>query len=155
MYSELFVKVITGKEDSDKVWRTLERSHGGELLELIDVVSIGRDDQGRAAFQMRWKASDQSINHQYRLAAPFAEALFGSSSADLRLRLTEAGLDSFFLQEVAKALKPGRKVYLIHVSRESQIDTRRYVEILGRLEGDLYHTTFQPQVEEVILKQKG
>ena len=38
---------------------------------------------------------------------------------------------------------------------ESQIDTGRYLQILGQLEGDLYHTTFRPRIEEVLMKQNG
>jgi hypothetical protein len=56
------------------------------------------------------------------------------------------------LQEVVQALKPGSSAYLIYVPRESLIDTRRYLEILGRQQGDLYHTTFPAQVEEALLK---
>ncbi len=155
MYSELIVLVFAGKEDLDKVWRTLERSHGGELFRLIDIVLIRRDNQGKTAFQIRWKESDHLDNHHSRLAGAFAEAIFGISSAEGRRQLGEAGLDLFFLQEVIQALKPGSSAYLIYVPRESLIDTRRYLEILGWLQGDLYHTTFRPQVEEALLKQNG
>ncbi len=57
------------------------------------------------------------------------------------------------LQEVVQALKPGNSAYLIYVPRESLIDTRRYLEILGQLQGELYHTTFRSEIEEVLLKR--
>jgi uncharacterized membrane protein len=153
VYSELIVVVIPRKESLDKAWRTLERSHGGQLFELIDIVLIRRDNQGKAAFQMRWQESDHSYNNHSRLAGAFAEAIFGNSSAEGRRQLAEAGLDPLFLQDVVQALKPDSSAYLIYVPRESLIDTRRYLEVLGRLRGDLYHTTFRPQVEEALLKQ--
>ena len=155
MYSELIVMVSTGQEDSDKVLRTLERSHGGKLLTLSDIVLIRRDNQGKTAFQMRWKEADHLYDNHSRLAGAFAEAIFGISSTESRSQLGEAGLDTFFLQEVVQALKPGNSAYLIHVPRESLIDTRRYLEILEALPGNLYHTTFRPQTEEALLKQKG
>jgi len=57
------------------------------------------------------------------------------------------------LRHVIQALKPDGLAYLIHVTSESLIDSRRFLEILGEQQGNLYHTTFQPQVEEVLLKQ--
>ena len=41
------------------------------------------------------------------------------------------------------------------IARRCLGDAGRYVEILGRLNGDLYHTTFRQQVEEALLKQEG
>lgn len=151
MYSELIVLILTGEGDSDIVWRTLERSHNGELLMLIDMVLIHRDNHGKLAFQMRWKESDHIDVDHSRLAGAFAEAIFGNSRAEDRRRLAEAGLDPLFLQDVVQALKPEGAAYLIHVPSESQIDTRRHLEILGSLQGGLYHTTFRPQVEEALL----
>ena len=155
MYSQLIVMVLARKEDPDKVWRILERSHGGQLFKLIDVVLVHRDSAGIASFQMYWQEYVSLINHHSRLASLFAEAIFGISKVEGHLRLAEAGLDPQFLQDVVQALKPDSSAYVIHVPRESQIDAGRYVEILGRLNGDLYHTTFRQQVEEALLKQEG
>jgi uncharacterized membrane protein len=153
VYSELIVVISTGQEDPDKVLRTLESRHGGELLALSDIVLLRRDKQGKVAFQMRWKEFDHSGDSHNRLAGAFAEAIFGFSRAEGCRRLSEAGMDPLFLQEVVQALKPGGTAYLIYVHRESLIDTRRYVEILEAVPGNLYHTTFSPQIEEVLLKQ--
>ena len=155
MYSELIVVISTGQEDPDKVLRTLESRHGGELLTMSDIVLIRRDEQGKVAFQMRWKEADHLYDNHSRLAGAFAEAIFGISSADGRRQLAEAGIDPLFLQDVVQALKPDSSAYLIHVPRDSLIDSRRYLKILERLQGDPYHTTFRPQVEEALLKQNG
>ena len=152
MYSELIVVILTGEGDSDRVWRTLEKGYNGELLKLIDMVLIRRDNHGKLAFQMRWRESDHLGDDHSRLAGAFAEAIFGISSAEGRHRLAEAGLDPLFIQDVVQALKAEGSAYLIHVPRESLIDTRRHLEILGTLNGDLYHTTFRHQVEEVLWK---
>jgi hypothetical protein len=152
VYSELIVMILTGEEDSDRVWRTLERGRDGKLLKLIDIVLIRRDNHGKLAFQMRWRESEYLDDDHSRLAGAFAEAIFGiSGEQDLR-RLVEAGLDPLFLQDVVQAFTVEGSAYLIHVPRESLIDTREYLEILGSLEGGLYHTTFRHQVEEVLWK---
>jgi uncharacterized membrane protein len=144
--------ILTGEDDSERVWRTLERDRDGELLKLIDIVHIHRDNHGKVAFQMRWKESEHINGDHSRLAGSFAEAIFGISGEKYRRPLAEAGLDPLFIQDVVQALKPEGSAYLIHISRESLIDTRRHLEILGSLEGDLYHTTFRHQVEEVLWK---
>jgi uncharacterized membrane protein len=153
VFSELIVMVLTGKEDLDSAWQNLERSQGGKLFRLIDVILVQRDRLGKSTFHMRRKESDRLNNSHNRLAGDFAEAIFGISRAEGRRHLAEAGLDPLFLQDVVQALKPDSSAYLIYVPRESLIDTRRYLEILEGLQGDLYHTTFRPQVEEALLKQ--
>lgn len=155
MYSELIVIFDTGQKEMDLPWRTLERSHGGQLFRLIDMVLIRRDKSGQVSFQMRWQESDRLINHHMRLGGDFAEAIFGRSSVNGHRRLVEAGLDPFFLQDVVQALQPNRSAYLFYVPGGSPIDVQRYIESLERLQGDLYHTTFRQQVEEALLKQKG
>ena len=155
MYSELIVVVSPGKEEPDKVLRTLESRHGGELLTMSDVVLIRRDNQGKSAFQMRWQGADYSSERHRRLAAAFAEAIFGISREEGRRRLIETGVDPLFLQEVIKAFQPGSSAYLIYVPEGSLIDTHRYLEILEALPGKLYHTTFRPRTEEALLKKNG
>jgi len=155
VYSELIVMVSTGVEDSDKVWRTLERSHGGELLTSSDIVLCNRDSQGKVTFQMRWKESDHLDDSYSRPAGAFAESIFGISRAEGLRQLAEAGVDPRFLQEVVEAFQPGSSAYLIYVPGESLIDTRYYLEILEASPGNLYHTTFRPQTEEALLKQNG
>ena len=144
--------VCSGKEDFDDSWQILERSQGGKLFRLIDVILVHRDKLGECTFQLRRKESDRFNNSRDRLAGDFAEALFGNSRAEGHRQLTDAGIDSFFLQEVTQALKPDSSAYLIYVSGESLIDAGRLIEILEGLPGDLYYTTFRPEVEEALLK---
>ena len=152
MNSELIVMVFTGKEDFDDPWQILERSQGGKLFRLIDVILVYRDKLGESTLQLRRKESDRLNNRRASLAAAFAEAIFGNSSAEGRRQLTDTGVDSFFLQEVTQAFKPDSSAYLIYVSGESLIDAGRLIEILEGLQGDLYYTTFRPEVEEALLK---
>ena len=152
MNSELIAMVFTGKEDLDNTRQILDRSQGGELFRLIDVIIVYRDKLGESTLQLRRKESDRLNNSRDRLAGDFAEALFGNSRAEDHRQLTDAGVDLFFLQEVTQALKPNSSAYLIYVSGESLIDAGRLIEILEGLPGDLYYTTFRPEVEEALLK---
>ena len=152
MVSELIVMIIIGKGNSDEAWQFLEKNRGGGLFRLIDIVRIRHDTIGKISY-LRWKQSDQLINKHNRLAAAFAEVIFDISRAEDRRQLVGAGLDPFFLRKVIQTLIPDSLAYLLHVPRESLIDSRRFLEILEAQEGDIYHTTFQSQVEEVLLKQ--
>jgi uncharacterized membrane protein len=155
MYSELIVMVRSGKEDIDEARHFIEVNHGGELFGLIDMVLIDRDTTGKITYQMRWKEGDYPFNSHGRLASTFAEVIFDNSRAEERRQLVEAGLDPFFLRKVSEAFKPDSLAYLIHIPRESLLDSRRFLEILEAQQGDLYHTTFRSQVEEVLLRQTG
>ena len=152
MNSELVVMVFTDKEDLDNARQILDRGQGGELFRLVDVISVYQDRLGESTFQLRRKETDRLNNSHSRLAADFAEAIFGNSRVEGHRQLADAGLDPFFLQEVTQALEPDSSAYLIYVSRESLIDVRRLIEILEGLHGDIYRTSFQSQVEEALLK---
>jgi uncharacterized membrane protein len=107
------------------------------------------------SFEMRYHESDRLINHDKRLAGDFAEAIFGQSSQDGHRRLTEAGIDPIFLQDVVQALQPNKSAFLVYIPAESRIDTQRYIKSLEPLQGDLYHTTFNSQVEEALLERNS
>jgi uncharacterized membrane protein len=155
VFSEIIVLIMAEKEDLDKVWRTFQRNHGGQLFSLVDIVLIQRDGRGKAAFQMLWRDSEYLTYEGQRLAGPLAESIFGASKAEGHRNLTEAGLDPLFMETVDETLTADRSAYLIYVPRESQIDTRRYLEPLESIPGELHHTTFRPQVEEALLKHNG
>ena len=155
MYSELIVVVITSKEDLSETWRLLEKSQGGQLFKLIDMVLVHRDATAKVSFQARRRDSVGLLTNGSRLAGAFAEAIFDISGAEGRRQLVEAGLDPHFLKDIDQALKLDSSAYLIYVPREGLIDTHRYLEILGQLKGDLHHTIFRSQVEEALLNKNS
>jgi hypothetical protein len=135
----------------EEAWWALARS-GGQLFKLIDMVLIRRDKSGKVSFEIRWQESERLIENHKRLAGDFAEAIFGHTSQNGHRRLIEAGLDPFFLQDVTQALQPNGSAYLFFIPAESRLDTKRYIESLDPLQGNLFHTTFPIQVEEVLSK---
>lgn len=153
MYSELIVMIISGKEDWDEVKQVSSFDRGGELLGLTDMMLIHRDSAGKSSYHVHGKESDQLIINCNRIAGTFAETIFDVSQGEARNQLIDAGLDPYFLRIVIQALIPDSLAYLIYVSRENLLDTRRLIEILEKQRGDIYQTTFRPQVEEVLLNQ--
>lgn len=67
-------------------------------------------------------------------------------------RLAEAGLNELFLRDVSEALGPGSSALPIYISHESLADTRRLLDTMALLRGEIYHTTFPKRVEEAILE---
>ena len=155
MYSELIVMILAGKEDLENARQALEKGPGGQLFKLIDMVLIHQDTIGIVSFQARRRDFTGVINDSQRLAGAFAKAIFGISRVEDRRHLVKAGLDPYFLKEIDQDFKLDSTAYLIHVPGESLIDTRRYLEILGQMQGTLFQTTFRSQVEEVLLKKNG
>lgn len=155
MYSELFLIIDSGSKNMDEAWQALSGNLSGQLFRLTDMVLISRDKNGKVSFEMRNQESDRLINHDKRLAGDFAEAIFGQSQQDGHRRLTEAGIDPIFLQDITRAFLPNRSAYLFYIPAESRIDTKRFSMSLEPLQGDLYCTTFNSQVEEALLKREG
>lgn len=150
MYSELVVIMDPRPSNMDEAWQALTGNLGSQLVRLTDAVLIRRDKSGKVSFAMRYQESDRLIKHDKRLAGDFAEAIFGQPNQDGHHRLSEEGIDPIFLQDVTQALKPNGSAYLFFIPAESRIDTKQYIESLKPLGGDLYHTTFPVQVEEIL-----
>ncbi len=153
VYSELIVIIMTGTEASAENWRELERSYGGQLLRLSDVLLVYRNTNAELLIQAPRQEPVGLPKNDSQLAVAFAAVIFGDSEGESCRRLVEVGLDPHFLTDVNQALKRDSSAYLIYVPQESMIDTRRYLEMLGQLQGDIYHTIFRSQVEEALMKK--
>lgn len=153
MYSELVVIIEPTPSRMDEAWRALTESLGSQLFWLTEMTLIRRDRLGKASFEMRWQEADRLVKQHKQLAGGFAEAIFGQFSSNGHHRLIEAGMDPIFLQDVNEALKPNGWAYLFFVPAESRLVTKRFIDSLEILQGDLYHTTFSSNVEKVMLKR--
>jgi uncharacterized membrane protein len=152
VYSELIVLVITGQKGIDEVGSFFEMNYGEGLFTLIDIVQIDRDTTGKNSYQMLRQESDRTPDKYCCLGAAFAEIMLDISQNKARRQLADAGLDPFFMCKVNQVLIPGSKAYLLYIPSERLVDSRSVLEILGELQGGLFHTIFRPQVEEVLLK---
>ena len=139
----------------EEAWQALTGNLVGQLFRLTDLVLINRDKNGKVSFEIRSQESDRLIKQDKRLAGDFAEAIFGQSNHDGHSRLTEAGMDPIFLQDMTQAFQPDRSAYLFYLPAESRIDTQRFIKSLEPLQGVLYHTTLSPRVVEAMSKRSG
>lgn len=155
MYSELVLIIDSYPKNMDEAWQALTGNLVGQLFRLTGMVLIRREKSGKVSFEIRYQESDRLINDDKRLAGDFAEAIFGQSHQDGHRRLTEAGMDPIFLQDITQAFQPNRSAYLFYIPAESRIDPEMFINSLESLQGDLYRTTFNSRVEEALLKRNG
>ena len=152
MYNELIVLIVNEKTDLDEAWHCLVAKQGGGLIRAADMALIGRDIVGKVSYKVSWEEAGYALKDHDHLAGTFAVVLFDDTRAEDRRRLAEAGMDSYFLRKMGEVLSPNSLAYVVYIPKESLIDSRRFLEILGEQQGELYHTTFRPQVEEVLLR---
>lgn len=153
MYSELIVLLLSGKEEIDEAKQFFDTNPGEGVLGLIDVVRIEWNPAFQISYQALWNGADRTVDKHGRLAMLFAKTLFDASRKEDRQRLARAGVDSFFMRKIAQAFMPQSAAYLFYISNECLIDSRSVLEILGGLQGKLFHTIFRPRVEEVLLAE--
>ena len=65
--------------------------------------------------------------------------------------LVEAGLDEYFLEDVANALLPNSSALLIFFPQDSLVNTRQLLDSLSKFKGALIHTTFPSQIIDSVL----
>ena len=65
--------------------------------------------------------------------------------------LVEAGLDEYFLEDVANALLPNSSALLKFFPQDSLVDTRQLLGDLSKFKGALIHTTFPSQIIDSVL----
>jgi len=155
MYSELIVMILDNQESWDDAWQFVEAENNVQKFRLIDIALIYQDSGGNVMHQARFKENSHLNDSSKCMACLFAEVLFEESRIVERQQLVEAGLDPFFLQNTSESFQPNSLVYLMHISRESLIDSRPILDILREQQGNLNHTTFRPEVEAVLREING
>lgn len=145
--------IVTGTQRQDEVERLIESKHGRVIFKLADVVAVRQSDGGEISIRLPMLPAVSPRSNHECLAIDLAKIIFEPSREYDRLQLTSAGMDRFFLCKLRNVLAPDILAYLFYIAHDSLIDSRRILEFLGELQGKLYYTLFNPQVEEVLLKQ--
>ena len=76
--------------------------------------------------------------------------MFDVDAEGHNVRLAEAGLDAFFLEEVMQALAPNSSALLIYVPNNSTTNTPALLRTLALFQGTLHRTTISPEAERVL-----
>ena len=152
MYNDLIVMTFPNKRDALIALLGLDVMRDKEVLGLSTVTIVSIEKSGRAIITQAWDLLQYPHSVEGRLPGELARILCGELDQINKDDLVEAGLDALFLRNIQDALTPGSSAVFHYIPRESLTDTNRLLDILSRLQGTLYHTTFPKTAEETILQ---
>ena len=151
MLSELFVLIFNQDEDTRNAWQALQMIRESKAFGLDNAAMVERDDAGKVYIHQysRYPVWEPVSDDDFLIF--ITEAIFGDTQeASVRL-LVEAGLDKYFLEEVANTLLLNSSALLIFFPQDSLVDTRQLLDAISKFKGALIHTTFPPQVIDSVL----
>jgi uncharacterized membrane protein len=151
MNSELFILTFSEEEDTQRTLQALETMGKNWAFGLNNAVLVKRDEALVHQYT-RYPAWRPIPDNTFLIT--FTEAVFGDTQKDDIRPLVDAGLDEYFLEEVASTLQPGGSALMVYIPDDSLVDTRLLKETLAAYRGTVHHTIFPVQVERTILEQE-
>ncbi|MGB2911281.1 MAG: hypothetical protein WBF05_03555 [Anaerolineales bacterium] len=151
MHSELFVLIFNQDEETRNSLQALQMMRKSREFGLENAALVERDDAGKVYIHQysRYPVWEPVSDDDFLIF--ITEAIFGDTQeASVRL-LVEAGLDKYFLEEVANTLLLNSSALLIFFPQDSLVDTRQLLDAISKFKGALIHTTFPPQVIDSVL----
>ncbi len=152
MHSKLIVLTFNRDEDSHNARKALQMMQKNRAFGLDNAALVERDGAGRAFVHQytRYPAWEPVSDDTFLIL--FTESIFGDTQEDSVRLLVEAGLDEYFLEDVAKTLLPNSSALLIFFPQDSLVDTRQLLDALAKFKGTLIHTTFPSQIIDSVLE---
>ena len=152
MYNDLIIMTFPNKHDALIALLGLDIMRDKELLGLGTITIVTIEESGRTIITQAWDLTQYPHNVEGRVPGGLVRILCDDITAVEKQNLHEAGLDPFFMGSIRDALTPDSSAVLHYIPRESVTDTNRVLDIMSRLQGTLYHTTFPKTAEETILQ---
>jgi len=150
MTNDLIVMTFSQKDIAQRAWQTLEILRDGVNVGREISCFVERDNQGQIIVH-QWKLlSDSPHRNESKFLEAFIYTIFGESHARIQ-KLSDAGLDEVFLQDVVGALQPENSCLVVYIRHDRLVDTRRLLNALGLLRGKIYHVSFLDKVERAIM----
>jgi len=151
--NSLFAIVFDDRSSADAALGDLARLQGGQVLTLRDAVFVTRSADGDVKL-------DQSVNVAAAGAlsgafwgsligliflSPLLGAAVGAAAGGVSGYLTDYGVDDAFAREMGEKLEPGRTALFILASN---VTPERVAEALRPRGGDVFYSSFAPEVEQ-------
>jgi uncharacterized membrane protein len=149
-HSDLIIIAFEQKEDALLARKALEIMRDRHMFGLEHAAEITCDETGRAALHHHWVPAVHPHGTRRHLALMLSRAMFDIDSDGQRVRLAEAGLDEFFLEEVMQALAPNSSALMIYVPNNSSANTHTLLKTLALFQGTLHRTTISPEAERLL-----
>ena len=152
MHSELFVLIFNQDEDTWNSRQALQMMRKSRAFKLENATLVEPDGTGKAYIHQYSRYPVWEPVWDDTLLILFTEAIFGDTQKDSMRPLVEAGLNEYFLEDVANTLLPNSSALLIFFPQDSLVDTRQLLDSLSKFKGALIHTTFPSQIIDSVLE---
>lgn len=151
--TSLFAIVFREKKLAEDALKELVRLQAGEVLKLHDAVYVTRTNDGGVKL-------DQSVNVTAAGAlsgamwgsligliflAPLAGAAVGAAAGGISGYLTDYGVNDDFARRMGERLAPGDVALFVLASNAT---TERVADGLKQFGGELFYSSFRPDVEQ-------
>ena len=152
MHSELFVLIFNQDEDTRNSLQALQIMRKSRAFGLDNAALVERDGDGKVFIHQysRYPVWEPVSDDTFLII--FTEAIFRDTQEDSMRPLVEAGLDEYFLEDVANTLLPNSSALLMFFAQDSLVDTRQLLDALSKFKGTLIHTTFPSQIKDSVIE---
>jgi len=152
MHSELFVLIFNQDEETRNARQALQKMRKSREFGLENASLVERNGAGKVLIHQYNRYPVWEPVSDDTLLTLFTEAIFGDTQEDSVRPLVEAGLDEYFLEDVANSLLPNSSALLIFFPQDSLVDMRQLLDALSKFKGALIHTTLPSQTIDSILE---
>jgi uncharacterized membrane protein len=152
MHSELFILIFNQDEETRNSLQALQMMRKSREFGLENAALVERDGTGKVLIHQYSRYPVWEPVSDDTLLILFTEAIFGDTQEDSVRPLVEAGLDEYFLEDVANTLLPNSSALLIFFPQDSLVDMRQLLDALSKFKGALIQTTIPSQIKDSIME---
>lgn len=152
MHSHLIVVTFDREEEAPSVYNALQKMRGSPLLGLEHAAAVTKDSRGRLSAYQKRELSRAGADPGDDLLDAAITLLFGDTPPDMVQALIEKGFDDRFREQVVQAMGEDSSALLFLVTRDSQVDRGRLLDILTLFRGRVFETTLPQEVEAILAK---
>lgn len=151
--SDLIILTFDKLDDAQVVWRALEMMRERQVFGLEYASAITRNGDGTTILHHRCELPAYPHPANARLHGLLSAAIFAPAAGhDHHHRLTEAGLDEFFLRHVTQALVPDSSAILICMPDDVLSDRRALLDAISLFKCALHRTSIPSDIEQTLLR---
>jgi uncharacterized membrane protein len=152
MHSHLIVVTFDREEEAPGVYDALQKMRGSPLLGLEHAAAVTKDSRGKLSLYQKRELSRAGVDPGDDLPNSAIALLFGDPPHDMVQALVETGFDDRFREQVVQAMGEDSSALLFLVTRDSDVDRSRLLDILTLFRGRVFETTLPQDVEAILAK---
>jgi uncharacterized membrane protein len=152
--SELFVAIFPAAGEAEIAWQFTEILRERPIYGLSYIALVIRGADGDTRFRYVGSPRESADPTRQRMLQGLAEHLLDNPVEAASSRLTGAGIDGIFVENVATQMGPNRSALMIYLPDDSLADIDQLMEFLNLMEATIHRTTLPDAVIEALLRQE-